>query len=122
MALTDKGGAKEAIESQEHADAIASLARSRQDLLDERDETYKDVKLPDHLVNPEDHINYVKSVLSGFGKEKTGKKSGQVLEPQKKCLNCGSVKIMRQRDETINDKIVWTDEYECLDCKERMVL
>jgi len=121
MAFTDKG-AKEAIKSQEHADCIASLARSRQDLIDERDEIYKDVKLPDNLVTPKDHINYAKSVLFEFGKKNTGKKSGQVLEAKKKCLNCGSVKILRQRNEKITKEIVWLDEYKCLDCKIRFNL
>jgi len=123
MAFTDKG-AKDALKAQERADYMVSFERSRKDLIDERDETYKDVKLPDNLVTAEDHINYVQSVVLGFGKKKTGEKSSQVLEtqPKKKCLNCGSTNIIRQRDETINDKVVWTDEYECQNCKTRFNL
>ena len=124
MAFTDTKSreAKEAKHAQLKADWSACHARSEKELMDERDETYKDVKLPDNLNAPSDHINYVKSVLAGPGKEKTGKKSGQVLEAKKKCLNCGSVKIMRQRDEEITKEIVWLDEYKCIDCKTRFNL
>ncbi len=127
MAFTDKG-VQSAKKAQEHADCVASLARSRKDIIDERDEMYKDVKLPDNLVTPEDHINYAKSVVLGFGKKKTGEKSGQVLEAKskKKCLNCGSPDIRRQYDKTksTEKEIVWTDEYECMEysCKTRFKL
>jgi len=123
MAFTDKG-AKDAKQAQLKADWSALHAQSRKDLIDEHYETYKDVKLPDNLVTPEDYINYVQSMVLGFGKKKGGEKSGQVLEtqPKKKCLNCGSTNIIRQRDETINDNVVWTDEYECQNCKTRFNL
>jgi len=124
MAFTDKNKAKEAKRAQLKADWSAIHAESRKELKDEFDKTYKDVKLPDNLVTPEDHINYVQSMVLGFGKKKTGEKSSQVLEaqPKKKCLNCGSTNIIRERDETINDKVVWTDEYECQNCKTRFNL
>jgi len=60
--------------AQAHADYIASFNRSRKELMDEHYETYKDVKLPDNLVTPEDHINYIKSVVLGFGKKDTDEK------------------------------------------------
>ena len=115
-----KKEAKKAQDAQAHADHMARFNRSRKELLDEFNETYKNVKLPDNLVTPEDHINYIRSVVLGFGKKKTGKESVATV-PKKKCLNCGSIKVLRQRDET-KETLVWTDEYECLNCKERMVL
>ena len=50
---------------------------------------------------------------------KPGKEAVSAV-PKKKCLNCGSVKILRQRDETLTT-LVWVG-YDCLTCGERRMI
>jgi len=113
-------------QAQDKADGIASHNRGRQRLLDERDELYKDVKLPDNLNGPQDHLDYIKAKLSKVSVSPGGKKdekTGEVI-PKKRCENCGSVNVVQQYDEdnSTAKSVIWTNEYVCRDCKTRMIL
>jgi len=73
-----------------------------------------------NLVTKEDHINFIKTKLARSSVLSSGKKDA-LVEPKKSCLNCGSIKIFRQRD-MAEATLVWTDKYLCGNCKETFVL
>lgn len=126
MALKKEGMSDDIslMKAQARADHLAALMASEKRLLDERDELYKDVKIPDYVKTPQDHINYVRTKILMFGKKGSGKeKTVDKGRPKIKCLNCGLERCVRQYDKSksTTENIVWLDEYECLDCKTRFV-
>ena len=126
--MKGKGLIKEELDpmkAQARADHLAALMASEKRLLDERDEFYKDVKIPDSVKTPQDHIDYVKASLTKIGVQNKRSENGPPgeIQQEKLCLNCGSPRIQRQYDEvnSTTKNIVWTD-YKCLVCKERFNL
>lgn len=120
MSFTDKG-AKDALKAQEHADGLATAIREKK-VEDEFNEIH-------NIKTPEDAERFIQKckddILAKTTKmqyNKPGKEGVPAVLPKKRCLNCGSTNIFRQRDEDITDKVVWTDEYECQACKTRFNL
>ncbi len=118
----EKSEASLAMEVQEELDRRAAQRR----IDDERRKSADEFAKKHNLVTVDDHKAYIRGVLSKSSMLSRGKKdeAGEVM-PKKRCENCGSTNIQRQYDKTkskIGGDVVWTNEYVCRDCKQRMVL
>jgi len=112
-----KSEASLAMELKEELDRRAAIRRTEDEFQKRCDLFAK----KNNLVTPEEHFNFVAAQRAGRCLQPDGKKGTEPVVPKKHCLNCGSINIFRQRDMT-KQTLVWTDSYECGNCKETFVL
>lgn len=130
MSLSKKE-TQDAKNAQAKADYIAAVNREQGEWEEEHKKEEAEFDEKHSIKTPEDAKRFIQEckdkILAQTSKMQHSKpgKEGVETAPKKKCLNCGYSKwLVQQYDETKSTKknIVWTDEYLCTNCKERMRL
>ena len=115
MAFTDTK-AREAIEFQNRLELEKRLERERREVDDETNTETKKWMEENGLKTNDDCRKFVMSEIRGrLDKSLQFRDNDRITRPKNICKNCGG-HILRQRDMTNNEELIWLDEYQCVKC------